>query len=101
MHPLGTKVLVVTGRGSTIRNGILAKVKCALSDFQLTELSGVDPNPRVTTVRKGVELCREKVLKLFLQSVEAALSIAPKLLPPEFITTVIPGTWFLTPPRGV
>lgn len=66
MHPLGTKVLVVTGRGSTIRNGILAKVKCALSDFQLTELSGVDPNPRVTTVRKGVELCREKGIEVIL-----------------------------------
>lgn len=66
MHPLGTKVLVVTGRGSTIRNGILAKVKCALSDFQLTELSGVDPNPRVTTVRKEVELCREKGIEVIL-----------------------------------
>ncbi len=58
------KVLVVYGGGSVKRNGIydaaLAQLKA--HGVEWAELSGVEPNPRVATVRGGVRLCREQGL---------------------------------------
>ena len=58
------KVLVVYGGGSVKRNGIydaaLAQLKA--HGVEWAELSGVEPNPRIATVREGVRLCREQGL---------------------------------------
>lgn len=56
----GKKVLITYGGGSIIKNGILAKVKEQLSDYQVFELPGIEPNPRITSIRKGVELCKKE-----------------------------------------
>ncbi len=58
------KVLVVYGGGSVKRNGVFDAAVQQLKDHGLpwTELSGVEPNPRVATVREGVRLCREQGL---------------------------------------
>lgn len=57
----GNKVLLVYGGGSIKKNGLYEKVTDALkeSDAEVHELSGVEPNPRISTVRKGVDLCKE------------------------------------------
>ncbi|MFP3415703.1 iron-containing alcohol dehydrogenase, partial [Bacillus sp. SIMBA_074] len=57
----GDKVLLVYGGGSIKKNGLYEKVINALKeiDAEVHELSGVEPNPRISTVRKGVELCKE------------------------------------------
>lgn len=56
-----SRVLVVYGGGSIKRNGVYdgAVEQLKANNIQWVELSGVEPNPRITTVRKGVELCRE------------------------------------------
>lgn len=54
----GKKVLLAYGGGSIKRNGLYDQVVAALADFEITELSGIEPNPRIETVRKGVDLCR-------------------------------------------
>jgi len=58
---LGTRVLLVYGGGSIRRNGVYDAVMGELREAgaEVFELSGVEPNPRVTTVRRGAELCRE------------------------------------------
>ncbi|MCI9331367.1 MAG: iron-containing alcohol dehydrogenase [Oscillibacter sp.] len=58
------KVLVVYGGGSVKRNGVFDAAVQQLKDHGLpwTELSGVEPNPRVATVREGIRLCREQGL---------------------------------------
>ena len=54
----GEKVLLVYGGGSIKRNGIYDSAVQILTDASLKiyELSGVEPNPRIETVRKGVPL---------------------------------------------
>ena len=57
----GNRVLLVYGGGSIKKNGIYDKVTEILSEngIEYFELSGVEPNPRVETVEKGAQICRE------------------------------------------
>ena len=58
------KVLVVYGGGSVKRNGVFdaAVAQLKAHNVQWAELPGVEPNPRIATVREGVRLCREQGL---------------------------------------
>ncbi|MED9805009.1 MAG: iron-containing alcohol dehydrogenase [[Clostridium] innocuum] len=58
----GRKALLVYGGGSIKRNGIYDDVVKIFKENGIAwcELSGVEPNPRITTVREGVKLCREE-----------------------------------------
>ncbi|MDQ0090074.1 alcohol dehydrogenase YqhD (iron-dependent ADH family) [Paenibacillus anaericanus] len=64
----GSKVLLVYGGGSIKRSGLYDKVISILQELgtEVTELSGVEPNPRLSTVHKGVELCKSKGIELVL-----------------------------------
>ncbi|WP_026881898.1 iron-containing alcohol dehydrogenase [Clostridium akagii] len=64
----GSKVLLVYGGGSIKRNGLYDDIVKGLktNSIEFWELSGVEPNPRITTVRKGVEICRENKIDLVL-----------------------------------
>ncbi|MEC4113647.1 iron-containing alcohol dehydrogenase [Myroides pelagicus] len=58
----GSKVLLAYGGGSIFKNGIYDQVKAALSDFEVIEFGGIEPNPHYETLIKGVALAqREKV----------------------------------------
>ena len=50
MAYLGKKVLLVYGGGSIKRNGIYDKIQELLSDCEIYELSGIEPNPKATAV---------------------------------------------------
>lgn len=54
----GTKVLVVYGGQSAVKSGLLDRVLQSLTDAGLSHLTlgGVQPNPRLSLARKGVEL---------------------------------------------
>ena len=64
----GKKVLLVYGGGSIKKSGLYDQVIAALHDIQaeVFELPGVEPNPRISTVRKGVEICRKKNVEFLL-----------------------------------
>ncbi|MCM3765910.1 iron-containing alcohol dehydrogenase [Neobacillus niacini] len=64
----GNKVLLVYGGGSIKRSGLYEKVMSLLNeiDAQVFELSGVEPNPRVTTARKGVDICKQEGVEFIL-----------------------------------
>lgn len=57
----GKTVLFVYGGNSIKRSGLYGEILGILSQNGMTvvELPGVEPNPRIQTVRRGVELCRE------------------------------------------
>lgn len=59
---LGSTVLLVYGGGSIKRSGLYDKVVSQLqaAECRVSELSGVEPNPRLSTVKKGIELCRQE-----------------------------------------
>ncbi|MCA1061582.1 iron-containing alcohol dehydrogenase [Rossellomorea aquimaris] len=64
----GKKVLVVYGGGSIKRNGLYDQVMSLLNeiDSEVFELSGVEPNPRLSTVRRGVEMAKENNIDFIL-----------------------------------
>ena len=62
----GKKILLVYGGGSIKRTGIYDQVMEQLKGFQVFELPGVEPNPRVSTCRKGVEICKKEGIDLIL-----------------------------------
>lgn len=64
----GKKVLLVYGGGSIKRNGLYDKVVQLLTNaaVQVVELAGVEPNPRLTTVQKGIDLCHQEQVELIL-----------------------------------
>lgn len=64
----GDKVLLVYGGGSIKRNGVYDATINILQDIgvKVWELSGVEPNPRLSTVHKGVEICKQNGVELIL-----------------------------------
>ena len=64
--PLGKKVLLVYGGGSIKRNGIYDKIQELLSGCEIFELSGIEPNPKIESVRAGVALCKEHGIEVVL-----------------------------------
>lgn len=55
---VGKRVLLVYGGGSIKKLGLYDKVYSLLSDCTIMECNGIEPNPRIASVRKGVELCK-------------------------------------------
>ncbi|MCT1901282.1 iron-containing alcohol dehydrogenase [Oceanobacillus sojae] len=68
IQPYGSRILIVYGGGSIKKNGIYDRVLEELEKInaEVFELSGVEPNPRVSTVREGVRICREQKIDFIL-----------------------------------
>ena len=56
--PRGEKILVTFGGGSVKTNGVYDQVMEALKGFDYIEFWGIEPNPKVETLRKAVEICK-------------------------------------------
>lgn len=67
MGKYGKKVLLTYGGGSIKKLGLYDKVKELLSDFDIVELSGIQPNPKYDpSVLEGVCLCKEHNVDVIL-----------------------------------
>lgn len=62
----GKNVLLVYGGGSIKRSGLYDKIRDLLKDFEVSELSGIEPNPKLTSVEKGAAICKEKGIQVIL-----------------------------------
>src|SRR5690606_10488810 len=64
----GKKILLIYGGGSIKRNGLYDQVISLLKEIgaEVHELAGVEPNPRLSTVRKGIEICRQEKIEFLL-----------------------------------
>ncbi len=64
----GKKALLVYGGGSIKKNGLYDEVVKAAkkAKVELFELSGVEPNPRHTTVNKGAAICKQENIDVVL-----------------------------------
>ncbi len=64
----GKKTLIHYGGGSVIRTGLLDRVKAALDAAGVghVELGGVVPNPRLSLVYEGIELCKKEGVDFLL-----------------------------------
>ncbi len=64
---LGKKVLLTYGGGSIKKIGLYDKVKELLSDFEIFELSDIQPNPKYDpSVLDGVKICKEQDIDVIL-----------------------------------
>ncbi|HNX62072.1 MAG TPA: iron-containing alcohol dehydrogenase [Candidatus Limiplasma sp.] len=64
----GNKALLVYGGGSVKRIGLYDQVKNILAENQIAiwELGGIVPNPHLSRVREGIEICRREGIGLVL-----------------------------------
>lgn len=60
------RILLAWGGGSIKRIGVYGKVIDALKDKTYFELSGIKPNPRLSSVKKGILICKESNVDLIL-----------------------------------
>jgi alcohol dehydrogenase YqhD (iron-dependent ADH family) len=66
--PYGSKVLMVYGGGSIKRTGLHGEILSQLQSMgaEVYELPGIEPNPRLSTVHKGIEICRQNGVEFIL-----------------------------------
>ena len=64
----GSKVLLTYGGGSIKKNGIYDEIVNILKnqDIEFWELGGIEPNPRIDSVREGIRICRENGIDFIL-----------------------------------
>jgi alcohol dehydrogenase YqhD (iron-dependent ADH family) len=64
----GTKILIHYGGGSVIRSGLLKRVTDALEAARIpfVTLGGAVPNPRLSLVYQGIELCKRENVDFLL-----------------------------------
>lgn len=77
----GNRVLLVYGGGSIKLNGIYDAVLKQLDGFEIHELSGIEPNPRLYSVEEGIRICREHPVDVIIavgggSSIDAAKAIS-------------------------
>ena len=68
LRQFGSKVLLTYGGGSIKKIGLYDEVMRILNDggFTVTELAGIEPNPRIESVEEGVRLCKENDIDVIL-----------------------------------
>ncbi|MBQ8989901.1 MAG: iron-containing alcohol dehydrogenase [Prevotella sp.] len=67
MRPLGKRVLLTYGGGSIKKLGLYDRVKELMEDFEIFELSGIQPNPKYDpSVLEGVRICKEEQIDVIL-----------------------------------
>ena len=67
MASVGRKVLLTYGGGSIKKIGLYQKVRELLKDFEIVELSGIQPNPKYDpSVLEGVRLCKAHGIEVIL-----------------------------------
>ncbi|MFA7577591.1 MAG: iron-containing alcohol dehydrogenase [Candidatus Muiribacteriota bacterium] len=64
----GSKILLTYGKESIKKIGLYQNVISILKEnnFEIFELSNIDPNPRITSVREGGEICKKNNIDFVL-----------------------------------
>ena len=67
MNAFGKRVLLTYGGGSIKKLGLYDNVISMLSDYEIFELPGIQPNPKYDpSVLEGVRICKEKQVDVIL-----------------------------------
>lgn len=62
----GKNILLTYGGGSIKKTGLYDRVIKLLEGYNIVELPGIEPNPRLSTVKKGVQLVKENNIDFIL-----------------------------------
>ena len=66
LRPFGNKILLTYGGGSIKKSGLYDRLKGILKEFELFELSGIAPNPKVESVNEGAAVCKREGIDMVL-----------------------------------
>lgn len=68
LKKFGTRVLLVYGGGSIKKTGLYDKVvhEIKSAGLEVFECSGIEPNPRHTSVNKGADICKKEKIDVLL-----------------------------------
>ena len=68
LNKYGKKVLLTYGGGSIKKNGLYDKIVAEIKNagLELFELNGIDPNPRVSSVNAGADICKKEGIDVLL-----------------------------------
>jgi NADP-dependent alcohol dehydrogenase len=64
--PVNKKIMLTFGGGSVKQNGVYEQVKSALKNHNYIEFWGIEPNPKVETLRKAIELGKKENIDFIL-----------------------------------
>ena len=93
LKKFGNRVLLTYGGGSIKRMGLYNKVvdEIKKAGLELFELSGIEPNPRIGSVREGVRICKTEKIDVVLFSEKPEEYIAAALSPASVIDVDFDG----------
>lgn len=66
LKPYGRKILLTYGGGSIKKTGLYDRLKALLNDFEVFELGGIAPNPKIESVRAGAAICKQEGIDIIL-----------------------------------
>ena len=79
----GNKILLHYGGGSIKKYGLYDRILKSLKDagLEIIELGGVQPNPRLSLVKRGIDICRKEKIEFILaigggSTIDSAKAIA-------------------------
>ena len=78
--PSGSKVMLLYGGGSIFKNGVHEQITGTLSDFDLTEFGGIEPNPSYETCMKAVEQIKAEKVDFLLAAGGGSVIDATKFI---------------------
>ena len=64
--PAGSKIMVTFGGGSVKTNGVYEQVANALRGMDFIEFWGIEPNPKIETLRRAVDICKHENINFLL-----------------------------------
>ncbi len=68
LNKFGNRVLLTYGGGSIKKIGLYDKIMAEMANagLEVFELSGIEPNPRIDSVRRGAQMCKEHHIDVLL-----------------------------------
>lgn len=64
--PQNSKIMLIYGGGSVKKNGVYQQVRDAVSEFDIVEFSGIEPNPNYETCLKCIEKIKSENVNFLL-----------------------------------
>ena len=64
--PAGSRIMVTFGGGSVKTNGVYEQVANALRGMDFIEFWGIEPNPKIETLRRAVDICKHENINFLL-----------------------------------
>lgn len=66
LNVYGKKILLAYGGGSIKKTGLYDRLKNLLKDFEVFELGGIAPNPKIESVNAGAAICKKEGIDMIL-----------------------------------